>query len=107
MIGTAGVTILATIALIYSVRRKKQSVDELWGPSYRRGEVLFSIACLYVFSIGNLIVALQYIFSVQWLSRIDAAVIVSVFVQAAMFYLGRHAWPKDPGSLNRPPAVVG
>jgi hypothetical protein len=107
MIGTAGVTILAIIALIYSVRRKKQSVDELWGPSYRRGEVLFSIACLYVFSIGSIIVALQYLFSVQWLSRIDAAVMVSLFLQAGMFYMGRHSWPKSSGTSNRPPAMVG
>jgi hypothetical protein len=107
IVGAVGITSLMTIGLIYCIRRKKQSIDEMWGPSYRRSEVIFIIALLYLFAFGSLIVALQYVFVVQWLSRIDAAVAVSVIIQAGMFYLGRHAWPKNSITPNRPPAIVG
>jgi hypothetical protein len=99
-------TLATSLMLAAGVLRKKQSLDEWWGPAYRKSEVVLGIACLYfVAGIGALSL-LQDVLGIALLTYVGVQVALSAFIQAAMFYMGRHSWPKGSGTSNRPTAMV-
>lgn len=89
-----------SLMLAATIRRKKQSVDEWWGPSYRKGETICGVACLYLVAVIGALSFLQDVFAVTLLTYIGVQVALSAFIQAGMFYMGRHSWPKNPWPPN-------
>jgi hypothetical protein len=100
----AVLSLASSLALAFGVLRKKQSVDEWWGPAYRKSEVVFGVACLYLVAGFGALSFLQDVFEVTLFTYIGVQITLSAFIQAGMFYMGRHSWPKNPwpprGSLT-------
>ncbi|MES3021866.1 MAG: hypothetical protein V4857_09820 [Pseudomonadota bacterium] len=47
MLGIAIILVVGTATLLYCVRRKKQPIDDAWGPAYRQLEVRGNVGMLY------------------------------------------------------------
>ena len=89
-------SLTGSLMLAAAIRRKKQSVDEWWGPAYRKSEVVFGVVCLYLVAGIGALSLLQDVFAVTLLTYIGVQITLSAFIQAAMFYMGRHSWPRNP-----------
>lgn len=96
MIGLAVVVLLATGSLIYSIRRKKQPIDELVGAKYRKFELSFTILVLYLGVGAGALRLLQDVFAVRPFSDDRVFVALSVFLQIVALYcvLGLPFLPK-------------
>jgi hypothetical protein len=74
-------SLILSASLRYSVQRKRQAVDDVLGPTYRRFEVLGTIACVYLFVLAIGLLAVQDVLGIYLLTNIAFLGSASVLLQ--------------------------
>jgi hypothetical protein len=95
------ITLIISVAMAYSVRRKKQPLDGTFGPSYRKSELILWISLLYGLGILCILGLIDALCDTHLLSPVSIVIGLSALVQFCLFYLGRHPWlrwlfPRNP-----------
>jgi hypothetical protein len=86
------------VTLRYCVRRKRQLVDDTFGPGYRRLEVRGTIGCLYIFAGFALLRGLQELFGIYLLTDLTFLTLGSILLQTVLL-----SWVARLNASTTPP----
>jgi uncharacterized Tic20 family protein len=87
--------IFGTLALFYGIRRKRQPLDDAWGPSYRKLEICFYVFVLYLLALVGVNCVLEDIFAISFFSDITFVIAVSLIIQAFSLWFSKHHSTKE------------